>query len=287
MSKLLAELDEILLKILDENGYSTKELMSRDLKFNNVLFHYLNLLKRQFKLEHIYEVHISKELKKKLNIDSRYKKIINKIKNKMLDKKSIVFYTSTFTEYVKYEKDKRLERDKLLYDWGIFHFHLSGNNKNDKYCKRTNDLLFVFVQNNIAYFLEILPHGNFENCKLLEVIYNNWKEKLVQHAVKGLISCDKVNTKNVRKNNSLALYQIKDMVIFPPGGGLNSYGSSIKIINNVDQIQTYFLDIEEKLIRNNIFDFKLLNKNNILFLNMNGKEQIINLEFFSNSEKLW
>lgn len=287
MSKLLTELDEILLKILNENGYSTKELMNKDLKFNNVLFHYLNLLKRQFKLESIDEVQVSKELKKKLKFNPEYKKIINKIKKKMLDKKSIVFYTSTLTECVKYKKDKRYELDKLLYDWGIFHFHLSENCKNKKYCKRTDDLLFVFIQKNVAYFLDILPHGNFENDKLLEVIYDNWKEKLAPHTVKGVISCDKVDTKNVRRNNSLAFYQIKDMVIFPPGGGLNSYGSSIIMIDKMDQIQEYLLYIENELIKNNIFDFKLLNKNNFLFLNMNGNEQKINLELFPHSPRMW
>jgi len=286
MSKLLKELDDILLKILESNNYSINEISKDTDKFNDVLFHYLNLLKRQFKMEKIKKIAFSNELKKKLRFDSKQNIVVHKIKKEMINGNSLLPYTSTLTNSVK-DKKKRNELDKLLSDWGIFHFHLGVLNKGDKYSGRTGALLFVYVQGERAYFLDILTHNDFTNHQLLEIIYNNWKEILKKFALKELISCKKNKAIEIRKKNSIALYTVNDLTIFPLGGGFNSYGSSIILFDFCDRIKRWIIEIEKDLNEKKIEKFELINRDDELFINLEDNLYQLPLNIIPESRKIW
>jgi len=52
------------------------------------------------------------------------------------------------------------EQDLLLNNWKIHHFHLGDTIENNFY-QRTNELLFVKIEDDITYFLDIKEHNNF------------------------------------------------------------------------------------------------------------------------------
>jgi len=57
--------------------------------------------------------------------------------------------------------------DKLLYDWGIHHFHVEEG--------RGNHLLFMMLRGDQAYVLKIGTHGEqFEDRELLGIAQRNW-----------------------------------------------------------------------------------------------------------------
>lgn len=62
--------------------------------------------------------------------------------------------------------------DKLLNDWGIVHLHL--HPVNERNSNNDNWLLFVYIQDDNVFFLNIGNHNSFADVRLLEIIDNNW-----------------------------------------------------------------------------------------------------------------
>ena len=154
-----------------------------------MLAHYLNWMKRNFYLEDIEGIVFSNKVKFILNFNPKIRNKILKIANDMIKKKDISKYTSKKTQKVKHTIPRnnfeiRDELDKLLYDWGIFHFHL-GKDTGKDYVGRTKELLYVFVYEKTAYFLDVLDH-EFYNSQLLEVINENWPQLLKKYELQGI-----------------------------------------------------------------------------------------------------
>lgn len=148
--------------------------------------------------------------------------------------------------------------DKLLNDWNIYHLHLSNhkNNKEYYFYDRTSQLLFIYLTNSTAYFLDICDeHKNnpviFSQQKLLKIIDDNWHDLLSKYRLSEIVSVDvkdDLNRAIARNKNTFYLETINGKVYLPPDGGLTSAGTSQRclkitddIINEIKTILYYYL----------------------------------------------
>lgn len=172
--------------------------------------------------------------------------------------------------------------DKLLNDWNIYHLHLSNhkNNKEYYFYDRTSQLLFIYLTNSTAYFLDICDeHKNnpviFSQQKLLKIIDNNWHDLLSKYRLSEIVSVDvkdDLNRAIARNKNTFYLETINGKVYLPPGGGLTSAGTSQRclkitddIINEIKTILCYYLKKYQSSNSINDLSFKIkLEKDKII-----------------------
>lgn len=172
--------------------------------------------------------------------------------------------------------------DKLLNDWNIYHLHLSNhkNNKEYYFYDRTSQLLFIYLTNSTAYFLDICDeHKNnpviFSQQKLLKIIDDNWHDLLSKYRLSEIVSVDvkdDLNRAIARNKNTFYFETINGKVYLPPGGGLTSAGTSQRclkitddIINEIKTILYYYLKKYQSSNSINNLSFKIkLEKDKII-----------------------
>ena len=78
------------------------------------------------------------------------------------------------------------EFDGLLYDWGIYHFHLGETIDNQTgRIKRTGPVLFAKIDDENVYCINIYCHGKnvqqpWTKQDLLKIIHNNWPQTIAK-----------------------------------------------------------------------------------------------------------
>lgn len=168
-------------------------------------------------------VHVSKELQEKED------KRIDLIVKKIIDGDDVNPYLSKTIEEIGFN-------DMLLNDWGIYHFHLGEKIDSSGFIERTKDVLFGIITDHDAYLIDIMPHDNWSEIGLLEIVYANWSKILEPREVKNFIP-DWTITKNdevfkARKACINYLIKLKNGKIFRPsnlGYTLSAYPQSVVI----------------------------------------------------------
>lgn len=156
--------------------------------------------------------------------------------------------------------------DELLYDWGIYHFHLGGKmDKKTGLIKRTGPILFAKVDCEKVYCINIYSHGKnaeppWSKQSMLRILHNNWPETIQQYRLPGIVSIcpdsarhsKDVEIAAMRKSHVFSLIEVADGIVYcPPGGGLMSSGHSVKIVCFCNRLWNYFKECEI-YIKNNI-----------------------------------
>lgn len=84
------------------------------------------------------------------------------------------------------------EPDELLYDWGIYHFHLGTEPEKDgRFIKRTGHILFARVEDRAVYCINTYPHGRgapvppWCRQEMLAILDENWPETLQKYKLLG------------------------------------------------------------------------------------------------------
>lgn len=129
--------------------------------------------------------------------------------------------------------------DQLFADWGIYHLHLNTDVDEDdnRFVKRSKDVLFVTLSGDTVYFIDIRPHGPqgepnvFAQKSLLQTIVEEWPWLLEPYKIKDAISIrDEINdAKGIRKMRNEAVnlfHNINGGIYLPPGGGFTPAGTS-------------------------------------------------------------
>jgi hypothetical protein len=125
--------------------------------------------------------------------------------------------------------------DLLFNDWGIHHFHLS-NQYEGAFCKRTGPVLFVYFQDDTAYFIDILAHGRasphvWADEHLIAVIDKNWPKISDRYLVKGALDLAAGYTPEERmelRKAGTSLLKVNGKIFVPFGLGLNSAKGSTR-----------------------------------------------------------
>lgn len=156
--------------------------------------------------------------------------------------------------------------DGLLYDWGIYHFHLGEtiNNQTGR-IKRTGPVLFAKIDNENVYCINIYSHGKnvqqpWTKQNLLKIIHNNWPQTIAKWKLPDGIELYPENITpptdsqyaSLRKSGiSTAIYVYKGIAYFSPGGGYTSTGHSQEIVRYCHKVHNT-LKLNELYVRDNI-----------------------------------
>lgn len=145
-------------------------------------------------------------------------------------------------------------QDKMLYDWGIYHFHLGNADINGE-IDRTDVLLFARVTETKIYFIQYLKHGEWNNIDLIEAIHKHWPETIEESRVRNVVDVNPkldINQRKILRNKNVnSFYQTKDGTVYAPiGGGLTTAGTSTRATLLAHRMLRD-IDLKENLVHQN------------------------------------
>lgn len=243
----LNDLKNIIISNLEFMGFSlpkNKELAHLMLCYKNI--GNKHIVHRKRRISFSKEISINEDLK-------LFTDVINKVKNG----DDINCFLSKRIRCLEYQ-------DKLLNDWGIHHLHYQR--------KRADQLLFVMLSDDHAYFIDIMPHENYKkrpnevtwtNSRLIQIVHSNWPDLLTFYKING-VDKDTITDqerRTLRQLNCNSTITTSDGTTYwGIGEGLTSTGHSIKHLREVDyQIkcvknmeQDFLQKYQEKLIKENV-----------------------------------
>lgn len=156
--------------------------------------------------------------------------------------------------------------DELLYDWGIYHFHL-GEIVDDKTgrIERTGPILFAKIDNENVYYINVYDHGKgvqqpWAKQEMLKIIHHNWPETIVKWKLPDGIKLYPESISlptdeqyaSLRENGiSMPIFVDEGVAYFSPGGGYMSTGHSHEIVFYCQKIHNT-LKLNELYVKDNI-----------------------------------
>lgn len=126
------------------------------------------------------------------------------------------------TPYLSKEIIKLNYQDKMLNEWGVYHFHL-GTNMTKGFINRTGPLLFAFVKEQDLYAVNIYNHNGWAEDTILQTVHDDWPELISHYKVEGAIKvCSTVTPEQriaLRKVNGNSFFTAIDGTVYAPTGG--------------------------------------------------------------------
>lgn len=149
-------------------------------------------------------------------------------------------------------------QDKMLWDFGMHHFHLNRTlEPSGGFVERSDYLLFAIITDADAYFVDVRPHHDPQGLEwvrqdLLGIVHSNWPELIEANVLQGILGgggrTDE-ELKELRRKNINHAAEFGNDVIFSLGGGMMTDGSStlcrlraIKLFDEIKRHQSYFDD---------------------------------------------
>ena len=150
-------------------------------------------------------------------------------------------------------------QDKMLWDFGMHHFHLNRTlEPSGDFVERSDYLLFAIIADADAYFVDVRPHRDPQRLEwvrqdLLAIVHSNWPKLIEANILRGILGGGSGRTdeeiKELRRKSINHTPQFGKDVIFSLGGGMMTDGSSTlcriwtsKLLHEVEQHQSYFDD---------------------------------------------
>ena len=143
--------------------------------------------------------------------------------------------------------------DDLLNDWGIHHLHLGTRIEKDGFVNRTGPVLHCRFENDIAYFIDVLPHGSWTLQRLVTIMHENWPESLSQFMIRGVtgdrLTDEEIKVlRNKRLNYSL---EMNDSTVYSiMGGGYSTAGTNVMDLARADYMLSWADDWQREIIDN-------------------------------------
>lgn len=195
-------------------------------------------------------VEISQDLQDKISNNYQHHKEILELKEMMENAIDVNSHQSKnlFNYHV---------HDKLVYDWNIYHLHLSFEKlPNQYFTKRTKLVLFIYIDKEKALFIDSVkhpPHDTFADKKLLEIIDNNWSDILQE--VNNIVDLThNLSTKErfkLRKHNiNEGIVKVNGKFIFSPGLGQAASGHSINEVMKLNDFNRWIKSNEKEINSN-------------------------------------
>ena len=141
-------------------------------------------------------------------------------------------------------------KDSMLNDWGVHHFHL-GENLYGQFMERTGPLLFALVTIESFYAINIFNHAAWADDDIVEIIHKNWPDVISQYQIKGVISTTEITESErltLRAKNANAFVTVSDGTVYAPiGGGVVGAGYNLQAIMNTDRQRSTLKALEDHL----------------------------------------
>src|SRR5258706_444314 len=146
--------------------------------------------------------------------------------------------------------------DHLLYEWNIYHFHLSlQHEKKSRFAKQTDLLLFIFIADDLVVFLGTEKHhrGIFGDDKWLQMLHDHFPEMIKEYEAKEIKDVSpQINSIERQtlwdKGYTLGFTKIKDRVYFCPGIGRTTSAHSTLVVKTAGEIIRWLHVIHEQFI---------------------------------------
>lgn len=153
------------------------------------------------------------------------------------------------------KKDDLEANDLLLYDWKIYHFHLTRRYNSNGQPTRSNYLIFAVYTDETMFFIQIYKHQKkavFAQKELLEIMSRNWPQLAAYREVKNVSVRDITDEERlaIRNKHELMLTNIYGKTYFSLGGGYVSNGSSLRAVQLSDLLLDAMKDLEKWIFLN-------------------------------------
>lgn len=149
-------------------------------------------------------------------------------------------------------------KDSMLNDWGVHHFHL-GKNIKGEFVERTGPLLFALITKENFYAIGVYQHGAWADAEIVEIIHRNWPDEVAQYQIKGIILAAEVTEQQrltLRAKNTNSLITVSDGTVYAPlGGGVVGAGDNIQSIIRADRQKTT-LEYLEKYLESQLINIR-------------------------------
>ena len=159
-------------------------------------------------------------------------------------------------------------KDSMLNDWGVHHFHL-GEAMNGPFVGRTDPLLFALITKEALYAIGIFAHGSWADANIVETIHRNWSGVISRFQIKNC-ECTTERTEAqrlvLRAKNTNSLVPVSDGTVYGPiGGGIvgSGYNPSfiirtdrqIELLKNLERhLQERLADLRDALVQHGYSD---------------------------------
>lgn len=145
--------------------------------------------------------------------------------------------------------------DMMLYDWNMYHFHISNQmEKRSGFMERSDYLLIAYVTSEAVYFIDIVPHSEenkahlWANKKYLQIIKENWPELIENYQLKDIRlseSVDEAAIYQLRGAGVTTFTELEDGTVYALiGGGYATDRSSTRAVMQADRLRRLTGDVE-------------------------------------------
>jgi hypothetical protein len=141
-------------------------------------------------------------------------------------------------------------QDKLLFDWGIHHFHLNLKLEASGFVRRSRRLLFARVTSDAVYLIAIRGHRSWTDETLVEIIHQNWPWTIEAFRLPGIVALTQSTSpeerSDLRRAGVQTLVCTSDGVTYGLlGGGYATDGSSLGVTQDLISFREYFKQLKE------------------------------------------
>ena len=193
-----------------------------------------------FPLPQAYQVHIHRDFICPLECKEGYKLLLHKIQS-----------GEKFGAHLSKTTKETENHDLMLYDWGIYHFHLGTEIEDDGYIQRTSKLLYAYIDKQNIYFLGIFDHGKWNAQELIEIIHKYYPESIKGCLING--TPEKVFSEEERKilrNAHINTFvTVSDGTSYiGPGWGITAAGTSAQVRMQANEKHHEAIRLEKRIL---------------------------------------
>jgi hypothetical protein len=126
---------------------------------------------------------------------------------------------------------------RAVNDWGVHHLHISSVVQPDGFVTRDGPLLFMIFRPQVAYFIDVMTHKDWNSDHVLGVLVDEWPDEGVIYELRGLLPQERNLTdsdrQTLRNKHVNALFFCRGKV-YCPIGMLSTAGTTIAATRDSD-----------------------------------------------------
>lgn len=227
---------EIMKNDLNYYGFDLNEYPDKEIRYLFFNFYRRIILSRPRK------IHISKEFA----CPPEYLEGLDLVKRKVEQGDNLFPHLSRGILDLKFDDD-------LLNDWKIHHLHLGTEIQENGFINKRKFILYLYIEDDHAYFINVLDHKHFNDQELVSIIHNNWPSLIEEFLYDGEASLNSKfsneDIRRARKGHSTYFFEpVPGVVYFPMGMGNSTSGLSNEVVRYSDAHYFYTKEIQEVAI---------------------------------------
>lgn len=173
-------------------------------------------------------------------------KEINAIKSRLQSGRDVNFFQSKRLFQARFH-------DHLLYEWNVYHFHLSlEKEKKSNFFKQTDALLFAYIDDFQAILLDVSRHadGVFGDLKWLEIVDRYFPDVLKPFYTEQITdispNVNPIERQSLwNKGITLGLNKVNGKIFHSPGIGRTTSGHSLQVVRTANEIHRWLHSAKE------------------------------------------